>query len=126
MPWMLNKIPVKPQSGSYFWNFNSNYTLSTMDDHSHKAEVHATIAGTDIDKTKGTFKGFHVKFDVKTSSDLRIFFFFKDSGGSASPDTSKGTSESDALKKGIAKGEYSELRAEAITVSKQVAAKCKG
>jgi len=126
MPWMVNKIPVKAQSGVYYWVFKTDYTLSTKDDEAHKAEIHATIAQTDMDQAKRTFKSFHVKFDVKSSSDLRIFFFFKESGGSAALDSSKGTTEAEALKKGIAKGEYAELRAEAISTAKKVAEKVKG
>jgi hypothetical protein len=125
MPWMIQKIPARPQSGAYYWVVKTNYELTTTDDTTHKAEVHVTVAHGDMDTKAGTFKSFHVKFDVKSSTALRIFFFFKDSGGKASVDSTKGTSESDAKKKGISGGEYSELKAEAIRTAEKVVAKVK-
>lgn len=143
MPWMVKKIPVKPTSGNYFWVVQKDYILNTWNDHEpdklkasqeHKAEVHVTVSSKDIkpgpggarDMENGTFKEFHVKFDVKTSGTLRIFFFFTESGGSASISSSKGTSEGDAKKMGILKGEYAEMKTEAIRVATTAAAKFKG
>jgi hypothetical protein len=122
MPWKASKIPTKMTQGNYFWVAKKDYVLTTRNDESHKAEVHVTVTGKDISKPAGTFKEFHVKFDVKTSSVLRIFFFFTDSGGRASLSTSKGTNASAALKMGISGGEYAELKAEAIRVATSFAA----
>src|SRR5450755_2233874 len=124
MPWKVAKLQafVKPQSGAYFWTAKSDYVINRVDPKDHKekdykAEIHVTVAPKEIDTKLGTFKQFHVKFDVKSSPDLMVYFNFTESGGNASLNGETG--DGNAAKLGIAKGEYADMKGEAIGFAKK-------
>jgi hypothetical protein len=127
MPWDAKNIGTtfkKGAGGMQYWVFTKGY-MATIEGQKEgaKCEVHATIATGDI--KGGKLSAFHIKFD--DGGQRRVFFWFKESGGSASLDVGKTTKEADALKNfQIGKGEFAEMRAKAIGYAKDVAAQLRG